>query len=81
MVIAGDLGFLDPCWRGWTIRDGRLISPEGWEASVGDVLSLPLLRSQLAIYQAELRKLKADDFEDQPLPDSLAAALVPVKRP
>jgi hypothetical protein len=30
MIVAGDLGCFDPAFRGWIIRDGKLISPEGW---------------------------------------------------
>jgi hypothetical protein len=42
MILAGDLGCFDPAWRGWMLRDGKLISPEGREATAGDVLSIPL---------------------------------------
>lgn len=60
MIIARDLACFSPDWRRWTIRGEELISPEGWRITMGDVLASPLLRSQLAIYQAENRALKAE---------------------
>lgn len=70
-LLAGDLGFFDPLWSGWIIRAGELISPEGWQITRNDVLAVPLMRSQIAIYQSENRYLRglAESFaEDQPLP-------------
>jgi hypothetical protein len=67
------IGHLDPEWRGWLLRRGNLVSPEGWGITVSDVLASPLLRAQLAVYQAENRKLRglAEEFdEDQPLPSA-----------
>ncbi len=66
MILSGDLSHLDPAWRGWTLRAGKLISPEGWELAPGDALSLPLLRAQLAAYQAKERQVLS--MEEQPLP-------------
>jgi hypothetical protein len=57
MILSGDLGHLDPEWCGWSLRAGKLISPEGWEAAPGDVLSIQLLRAQLAGYQAKEREV------------------------
>lgn len=69
MLLAGDLGAFDPAWRGWTFRDGKLVSPEGYEASPGDVRSIPLMRAQIGAYQAKERQIQAMD--EQPLPGSL----------
>ena len=66
MILTGDLGAFDPAFRGWKLRGGKLISPGGWEASAGDVLSIPLLRAQISAYQASLRKTQA--IEEHPLP-------------
>ena len=55
LLIGGDLAAFDPEWRGWQARGGKLISPEGWEITVSDVLALPLMRQQLAAYQSELK--------------------------
>jgi hypothetical protein len=78
MILAGDLGAFDPEWRGWCLRRGELVSPEGWCITVGDVLSAPLMRAQIAIYQAENFKLRAiaESFgEDQPVPGSVVPAI------
>ena len=48
MILRGDLGEFDPAWSGWRLRDGQLLSPEGWPASPGEVLSIPLMRAQIA---------------------------------
>ena len=71
MILAGDLGCFDPAWRGWMLRDGKLISPEGWEATAGDVLSIPLMRAQINAYQAKERLVLAMD--EQPLPGTVPA--------
>lgn len=81
MIIARDLGCFSPAWRHWTIRGEELISPEGWCITMGDVLASPLLRQQLAIYQAENRGLKAELASregpqvDQPMPAENSAIL------
>lgn len=71
MILAGDLGVFDPAWRGWVLRDGKLRSPEGWEVSLGDVLSVPLMRAQISAYQAKERQIQA--MEEQPLPGTMPA--------
>jgi Phage protein len=66
MILGNDLGCFDPAWRGWILRGGQLISPEGWEARPGDVLTLPLLRAQIATYQAKERAALAMDAQPEP---------------
>jgi hypothetical protein len=73
MILSRDLGAFAPSWRGWTLRDGKSISPEGWEATPGDVLSIPLLRAQISTYQAKERIVQAID--EQPLPGAMPGAL------
>ena len=75
----GDLGFLDPAWRGWVLRGGHLISPESWEMSMSDVLASRLHEAQLAAWRLEVRKLKAElanaelaRLEEQPLTEDWA---------
>lgn len=70
MILAGDLGVFDPTWRGWIVRHGTLISPEGWDATPGEVRSLPLLRLQLQNYQREQRiaKRELEALDEQPTP-------------
>lgn len=84
-VLAGDLGCFDPEWRGWVIRKGELVSPEGWCITMSDVRATPLQRSQIAIYQAENRDLKAQleasgFAEEQPLPSQWGWDLSALKR-
>lgn len=66
MILSDDLGCFDHAWRGWQLRDGKLISQEGWEVTPGDVLSLPLLRAQIAGYHAEERQVLAMDEQPEP---------------
>jgi hypothetical protein len=77
MILRGDLGVFDPEWRGWLLRSGCLVSPEGWELRMPDVLASRLHEAQLAAYRAENRSLKAQvaglevaAIEEQPTPDS-----------
>jgi hypothetical protein len=82
MLLSGDLGYLDPAWRGWKVRGGQLVSPENWIATPGDVLSIQLTQAQLSTYRSENRALKAaleaaelDTFESQPEPGDWTIAL------
>ena len=71
MILAADLGCFDPAFRGCSIRSGKLISPEGWEASAGDILTIPLMRAQISAYQAKERVVQS--MEEQPLPGDAPA--------
>lgn len=80
LMLAGDLGCFDREWRGWVIRRGELVSPEGWCITMSDVRATPLQRSLIAVYQAENRRLREDLAnarfeEDQPLPGQESAIL------
>lgn len=68
-LLSGDLGYFDEEWRGWRVKNGALISPEGWVITVSDVLSVPLMRAQIATYQTENRKLREPQFDEQPMPE------------
>lgn len=71
LLISGDLGIFDPAWRGWIVRRGQLISPEGWEITTGEVLAVPLMRLQIAAYQRDLRAQQAAlSSQEQPLPEA-----------
>lgn len=70
LVLEADLGAFARAWRGWHIDGDELVSPEGWRIKCGEVLAVPLMRQQIATYQAELRKEQVDSFEEQPSPDS-----------
>lgn len=75
MLLGADLGCFDPAWNGWRLRKANLISPEGWEITMGDVISSPLLRQQLAAFKTELKRLRAaaaaieESIQDQPVPE------------
>jgi hypothetical protein len=49
---------------------GQLVSPEGWNASPGEILAVPLMRLQIQGYQRDQRIAKAelDALEEQPQP-------------
>lgn len=73
MVYSGDLGLLDPAWKGWVLRRGVLCSPENWTCTPGDVRAIQFHEAQIAVYRAENRQLKASlterQYEDQPTPE------------
>jgi len=82
VLLSRDLGYLDPAWRGWTLCNGTLVSPENWIATPGDVLSIQLTQAQLSAYRNENRALKAEVealaagyYEDQPSPENWTIAL------
>jgi hypothetical protein len=53
------------------MRDGKIISPEAWAYSPGEVLSLTLLRAQIAHLEAQRRQVR--EMEEQPLPTAAAS--------
>jgi uncharacterized protein DUF3653 len=59
LLLLGDLGCLDDAWAGWVVRRGALISPEGWEIKLNDVLAVPLLRAQIEAYKTAERQILA----------------------
>ena len=69
MILSRDLGVFSADWAGWKLRGAQLISPEGFEATRNDVLSLPFMRMQIATYRAENRKLQEPHVDEQPLPE------------
>lgn len=84
-LTLGDLSFLDPAWRGWVLRHGHLISPEGWEMSMSDVLASRLHEAQLASWRHEVQKMKillanaeAARLEEQPTPEELGEVFIRV---
>jgi hypothetical protein len=71
LLIQRDLVCFDPEWSGWHLKDGFLISPEGWQIGSGEVLAIPILRQQLAGYEVELRRIQGELLltQEQPVPD------------
>lgn len=87
LILSRDLGVFDEFWAGWTIRDGELVSPEGWQIRRSDVLVTPIQRQRMAAYESENRNLKAlveeleannagPMVEDQPEPEAWPAFMV-----
>lgn len=72
LLIQRDLVCFDPAWSGWHLRDGFLISPEGWQVGTGEVLAIRILRQQLAVYEVELKRLQGEalSIQEQPLPEA-----------
>lgn len=60
-------------WRGWRIVGNEIISPEGWHFSCGEVLSILLMRQQIATKDAEIRAFRG--MEPQPQPDAADASI------
>lgn len=86
MLLSRDLGIFDPVWRGWTLRNGELVSPEGWAIARGDVLVSPIQRQYLAAVESENKRLKeqlADkdcpQLVDQPEPDQWGDWIAQIK--
>lgn len=81
MVLRGDLGCFDPAWAGWTVRGEMIHSPEGWQATMADIRSLPLLRSAVTAYRVENRQLKealaeVEFVDEQPLPHEISLEIL-----
>lgn len=57
-ALLGNLPGTGAAWHGWRFHDGRLLSPAGEAFTAGDVLSLILLRQQLAAQRHELEALR-----------------------
>jgi len=62
LVLFGELGEISRAWRGWSLRDGEITSPEGWGFKPGEICAIPFFRAQLAAYQAEQRLPRQGDF-------------------
>lgn len=66
IVLAGELDQLGPTWRGWKIRNGELVSPEGWTFTPGEVRAIRLLEAKIARLEADRRlELQADWVSDR----------------
>lgn len=57
-LLLGDLPGTEGRWSGWRFWAGKLCSPAGDQYDAGQVLSLGLLRQQLAARDRELFELK-----------------------
>jgi len=84
LMAPGDLGWLDPAWGGWLLRKGLLISPEGWEATPGDVRAMQLKEAQVSALRRDLFEARVELAElhrtapwldEQPLPGTATSPL------
>ncbi len=62
VILGGDLGAIDPAWKGWTLTRGKIVSPENWDYTPGDVMSLTFERARASSYAAKLRYATRADF-------------------
>lgn len=69
-LINADLGCFDKAWRGWIMRRGLLVSPDGQEVAPNDIRAIPFMRLQIHSYQLESRLQHMASFEEQPTPES-----------
>jgi hypothetical protein len=62
VILGGDLGLIDPAWKGWKLTRGKIVSPENWDYTPGDVMSLTFERARARTYAAKLRYATQADF-------------------
>jgi len=83
LVLESDLGSFDPAWTGWTVRSGKLFSPEGFGCTPGDVRALEIQWAQIKAYRREVLVLRADIdalnnrapwLDEQPAPEDFASS-------
>lgn len=60
LLLETDLGVLSPEWRGWSLRRGELVSPEGLRLLPREIRALPLQVTALAIHRAEAQASRQD---------------------
>lgn len=65
VMIRGDLGAIDPAWRGWRLIRGQLVSRENWIFPPGEVLSIPLMRGQVREWRNKLKYSVQADWVDE----------------
>lgn len=85
LILSGDLSCFSADWVGWKIRGLSLISPEGWEITMYDVLASRLHEAQLREWRTQVSYMKAQlveaergGYEDQPEPDELGEVFIRV---
>jgi transcriptional regulator with XRE-family HTH domain len=70
--LAADLGEIERAWRGWALRCGELVSPEGWRFTPADVRSIPFLRAHIEALQIERFTHLQADWVDRRFVESVA---------
>lgn len=65
IMCSGALGLICAQWEGWSLRDGKLQSPEGAEFTPNEVRTIPLRFQQLAALELEIRRLSKAVHEEE----------------
>lgn len=60
ILAAGDLGELNPAWKGWNLLQGELVSPENTTFRPGDVRAAGYLNELAKAQRRELLTLRKD---------------------
>jgi hypothetical protein len=59
------LGELNASWNGWSLRRGKLVSPDGHEFTPGEVQSIPHRQMQLSELERRAREQPAEPEPEQ----------------
>jgi len=65
LCIFGDLGQIHRSWSGWKLRDGYLVSPEGWRFTFGEIRAIPFMHAQIRTYQRLQRCVQQADWIEE----------------
>lgn len=85
-LLLGELDAIDAAFKGWIIRHGELVSPEGWRFTPGEIRTIPLLYGQLDCSRLKVWALEGKPGAPPPYlgPSQLAAlakaAVLPARR-
>lgn len=77
LAFGADLGAITLTWSAWSLRDGRLTSPEGDAYSPGEVRSIGLRLQQLAELERQLRRVLERTPASEPLTVRIAVEIDP----
>jgi hypothetical protein len=64
-LLAGELDQIDRAFTGWLLRNGELISPEGWRFTPGEIRSIPFLYGQVRLWRDEALSYRNIPFQQQ----------------
>lgn len=65
ILTTGQLELVDPKWSGWSLKDGKLISPTGTKFSSGEIQAIPFVQQLVASYQSDQRFIAQADWVDE----------------
>ena len=70
LLLTGDLGAINPDWKGWRVEGDAIISPKGWVISRSDLEAAPALMEEITTLREELAAVRCKSLEEQPRPES-----------